>query len=281
MQRLLSSLHFLLLAIVPVTGSAAGVADELPQMVGKGAEQLTKEHGATLRSLTKTTNENHFAPKPWHVWKFNAPKDEPRYVIFSGQPIFMIPGTSSASIILLSASGTELGMWSFSTGWRIDIKSASTSFDDKLRAQLITVSTAPVINGRDVAKQHFALVDEKLYFIRAEDSKGKLIRNHYLSPNHTLGGSPPSKDLAGLVALLESPQLPLRLAALTYLSGTHMNPDRPRTDVSSESVEDAKLARVFRMAESTKKRIEDYRRSDNSWLKEAADLAATPADESY
>jgi hypothetical protein len=281
MRRLLPSLCSLLLAATPLVGFAAGVADELPQMVGKSAELLTKEHGATLRSLTKTTNENHFAPTPWHVWKFNTPKSESRYVVFSGQHIFMIPGTSSASIVLLSASGAEIGSWSFSTGWRIDIESASTSFDDKLHTQLITVSTAPVINGRDVAKQHFALVDDKLYFIRLEDSKGRLILNHYLSPNHTLGGSLPAKDLAGWVVLLESPQLPLRLAALTYLSGTHMNPDRPRTDVASESVEDAKLARAFRMAESTKRRIEDYRRSDNSWLKEAADLAATPADESY
>src|SRR5439155_7131891 len=149
---------------------------------GKSAEQLTKEHGATLRSLTKTRNENHFVPTPWHVWKFNTPKHEPRYVVFSGQTIFMIPGTSSASIVLLSASGAEVGSWHFSTGWRIDIKSARTSFDDKLRTQLITVSTAPVINGRDVAQQHFALMDDKLYFIRMEDSKGRLIRNHYFFP---------------------------------------------------------------------------------------------------
>jgi hypothetical protein len=281
MQRLLLCL---LLLLAPLNGRAAGVADELPQMVGKSAEQLTKEHGATLGSLTKTTNENHFAPTPWHVWKFNTPKNETRYLIFSGQHIFTIPGTSSASIILLSASGAEIGSWSFSTGWRIDIKSASTSFDDKLHTQLITVSTAPVINGRDIAKQYFALVDDKLYFIRMEDSNGRLIRNNYLSPNHTLGGSLPSKDLTGWTSLLESPELPLRLTALTYLTGAHMNAGGPRTDVASDSVEGAKLAklaRAFRAADSTKKHIEDYRQSDNAWLKEAADLAAAPADEGY
>lgn len=279
MRHSLLLLSSFLLAALPLVGFADGVADELPKMVGKGAEQLTKEHGATLKSLTKATNENHFAPVPWHVWKFNEP--EARYVVFSGQHIFMIPGTSSASILLVSASGAEIGSWSFSTGWRIDIQSACISFDDKLQAQVITVSTAPVINGRDVAKQYFALVDDKLYFIRMEDSKGKLIRNHYLSPNHTLGGDLPTRDVAAWSALLESRKLPLRLAALTYLSGTHMNPDRPRTDVSSERVEDAKLARAFRAVDSTKKCITDYRKSDNAWLKEAAELAATPPDESY
>jgi hypothetical protein len=270
-----------LLAVSPLVGFADGVADELPKMVGKSAEQLAKEHGATLKSLTKATNENPFAATPWHVWKFSTAKNEARYAVFSGQPIFMIPGTSSASIHLVSPSGADIGSWSFSTGWRIDIKSAGMSFDDKLQAQVVTVSTAPAINGRDVAKQYFALVDDKLYFIRMEDSKGRLIRNYYLSPNHTLGGRLPAKTVADWSALLESPKLPLRLAALTYLSGTHMNPDSPRERVFSETVEDAELARAFRMAEPTKKRIENYRQSDNSWLKEAADLAATPADESY
>lgn len=273
---MLASLYFLILVIVPVTRIVAGVADELPQMVGKNAEQLTREHGATLRPLTMTTNRKYFAPTPWHVWNVNAPKDEPRYVLFSAQPLDGIPGESSASIVLLSASGNEIGAWSFSTGWRSDIKSASISFDDKL-GQLITILSSPVVGGGDVAKQYFALVDDDLYFIRMEDSKGRLVRNHYLSPNFTLGGNLPSKDFAGLVTLLESPQLPLRLAALTYLSGIHMNPDRPRKGIISETVEDAKLARTFRMADSTEKRIKDYRQSDNSWLKEAADLAATPA----
>jgi len=279
MRHSLPLLCSFLLVALPLAGFADGVADELPKMVGKGAEQLAKEHGATLKSLTKATNENYYAPVPWHVWKLNTP--EARYAVFSGQHLFTIPGTSSASILLVSASGAEIGSWSFSTGWRIDIQSASTSFDDKLQAQVITVSTAPVINGRDVAKQYFALVDDKLYFIRMEDSKEKLIRNHYLSPNHTLGGDLPASDAAAWSALLESRKLPLRLAALTYLSGTHMNPDRSRTNVTSERVEDARLARTFRAADSTKKCITDYRKSDNAWLKEAANLAAAPPDESY
>ena len=279
MRESLLPLCSFLLTVIPVVGFADGVADELPKMVGKSAEQLAKEHGGTLKSLSKATNETRFGPVPWHVWKFNRP--EVRYAVFSGQHIFTIPGTSSASIVLVSATGAEIGSWSFSTGWRIDIQSARISFDDKLQAQVITVSTAPVINGRDVAKQCFALVDDKLYFVRMEDRKGKLIRNDYLSPNHTLGGDLPAKDMAGWSALLESRKLPLRLAALTYLSGTHMNPDRRRTDVASESVEDAKVARAFRDADSTKKRIADYRQSEYGWLKEAADLAARPADERY
>jgi hypothetical protein len=281
MHHLLLSLCSFLIAVSLLAGFADGPADELPKMVGKTAAQLAKEHAATLKSLTKATNENSLAPTPWHVWKFSTPKNEARYVVFSGRHLFSIPGESSASVHLVSASGAELASWRFSTGYRSDIKSASMSFDDRMQSQLIVVSSAPSIGGADVRKQYFALVDDKLYFIRMEDSKGRLVRNHYLSPNFTLGGDLPAKDMASWSALLQSPKLPLRLAALTYLSGTHMSPDRPRHGVLSESVADAKLAREFRVAESTKKCVEDYRQSENAWLKEAADLAATRADESY
>lgn len=264
------------LAMILVAGLLGGcgrsvaersAADELPKMVGKSAEQLAKDHSAMLKSLT--ANDGHFGPfpgpVPWHVWKFNTP--EARYVVFSGQHIFMIPGGSSASILLLSAGGAEISSWNFSTGWRIDIQSASMSFDDKLQARVITIYTAPVSNGGDVAKQYFALVDDKLYFIRMEDSKGTLIRNDYLRP---FGGELPAKDLAGWTALLESPKLPLRLAALTYLSGKYI-----------AHMKDPELARAFRSADLTKKLIADYRKSNNTWLKEAADLAAIPADEYF
>ncbi|NJK90694.1 MAG: hypothetical protein HC904_01985 [Blastochloris sp.] len=271
---------FLLFALPP-TGFADTVADQLPKMVGKSAKELEKEHGATLKFLTKATDGSFLdpLPVPWHVWKLDTP--ETRYVVFSGQTIVIIPGYSSASILLVSESGEEIGSWKFLTGWRINIQSASTSYDHKLEAQIITVSTARAINGRDVAKQYFALVDDKLYFIRMEDSHGKLIRNHYLYSNHTLGGDLPVSDLTAWSAMLESRKLPLRLAALTYLSGEHINPDKPGADMPSERVEGARLARAFRAADSTKRHITDYRKSDNAWLKEAADLAATPLDESH
>ena len=253
-----------------MVASAAELKGALPQMVGKDPVQLINEHGTTLQSLLKMQSDRR--QTPWYVWKYNTSTHQPRYAVFFGQKLLSIPGASSGSILLLSSDGKEIGAWTFSTGWRIDLVSARCSFDDALDGQLITISSAPHF-GADVARQYFALVDDKLYFTRMEDSQGRLVQNHYLSPNFTLGGAPPCKDLECWAALLQSPQLPLRLAALTYVSGVHMNPDKPRSEVRSESVEEARIARAFRTAAATKKRIEEYRRSDNPWLKEAADLA--------
>jgi hypothetical protein len=274
---LLPSLCSFLLAAAPLVGFAAGLADELPRMVGKNAEELANEHAATLRSLTKVTNDSAYRPMPWHVWTFNTPKHETRYVVFSGRHPRYLPGRSMASVLLLSESGAELGSWRFTTGWRIDIRSATNSFDDKLHAQVITIYTLPLENGQWVAKQYFALVDDKLYFIRMEDRLGRLIRNNYSASNQTLGGDLPARNAAGWSSLLESPELPLRLAALTYLSGYHIKPDDPRIDLAHDTEQqDAKLARAFREVDSTSEHIEQYRRSDNAWLKEAADLASVP-----
>jgi hypothetical protein len=182
------------------------VADELPLMVGESAAQLVKEHGATLESLRSAAKEDQFrgaGDTPLNVWHFKTPKGESRYAVFYGPSVYSIPGTAWAEVILLSPAGKEIGRWRFPIGWRMFMTSASTFFDESLQAQIVTVATAPSINGQDVARQHFALVDDKLYFIRMEDSKGRLIRNDYLYPNFTLGGITPAKDVPGWTSLSE------------------------------------------------------------------------------
>jgi hypothetical protein len=98
------------LLLASILGACShGASDELPRMVGKNAEQLEKDHKATLKLITKATDEDRLAPRPWHVWNFSTSKNEVRYVVFSGQQIFTIPGASAGSIHLLSYNGTEIG----------------------------------------------------------------------------------------------------------------------------------------------------------------------------
>ncbi len=274
---------------------------ELQQMVGKNAEQLQADHADTLSSITKVKKHNAsgflmsgdkfadiFEMKPWHVWMFTNQKKEARYIVFSGKRLVMCPGDSEASIVLLSSAGEVLGRWTFSTGSRIDLKSASISFHERLQAQCITIETDPVRSQVwDIAKQYFAIVNDTLYFIRMENSLGVLKRNDYELPGDTFGGSLPAKTVAEWKSLLESPSIVLRLAALTYAAGSHTDPDQPaiwgngpkkgQICEGHESAQDAVIAREFRLSESTKKRLEEYRHSEDIWLKEAAYLATAPA----
>ena len=307
-MKTVSRILLLVVAVVVLleAGGTAMAAEkfspkELQQMVGKNADQLQTDHADTLSSITKIKKHNAssflmsgdkladiFEMKPWHVWMFTNQNRETRYVVFSGKGMVICPGHSEASIVFLSSAGEVLGRWTFSTGSRIDLKSASISFHERLQAPCITIKTDPVSSQVwDIAKQYFAIVNDTLYFIRMENSFGVLKRNDYELPGDTFGGSLPAKTVAEWKSLLESPSIALRLAALTYAAGSHTDPDQPaiwgngpnkgQICEGHESVQDAAVAREFRLSESTKKRLEEYRHSENIWLKEAAYLATAPA----
>ena len=251
-------------------------AAELPQMVGKSPEQLAKDDGTALALLTTAPWDSGF--EPWHVWTFKTPQGDTRYVGFLRRNGQLIPGPDTAKIVLLASSGERLGGLSIHTGNRVSFMSAGMSFDDALQAQLITVASGYEDN-HVTGKQYIALVADKLFPVRMEDEKGRLIRIRHSALLDKLG------EVADMTALLESPQLALRLVALNYLTGIPLNPNDTGAQETKEFVaamrHDAELAEAFRNAETTKELIEEYRKSENPWLKEAADLAATPPDEHY
>ena len=75
---------------------------------------------------------------------------------------------------------------------------------------------------------------------------------------------------------LTSDSLARRLAALTYIAGVHMDPDRPRKGVYSESVKAAKIAQEVRTDGAVKAAIDAYKDSKIVWLKNSAQQAASP-----
>ncbi len=63
--------------------------------------------------------------------------------------------------------------------------------------------------------------------------------------------------LIAIVLCVFTFELPRRLAAMTYLAGTHMDPNRPREDVFSETAADARMALAFRDHPETKALLVD------------------------
>jgi hypothetical protein len=64
---------------------------------------------------------------------------------------------------------------------------------------------------------------------------------------------------------------------MTYLAGTHMDPNRPREDVYSETVADAKMALAFRDHPETRALLEQYRGEKHPWISQSAALALSPS----
>src|SRR5262249_59297628 len=110
----------------------------------------------------------------------------------------------------------------FETGWRVDLVDASIEYSKDLAADLIILHTAPVINGRNVAKEYFAVNGDRLRLIRLEDDKGRLVQNEYIFPNFEIGVTPGVKTLNEWIGLIESQDKADVLSALTFLGGRHI-----------------------------------------------------------
>lgn len=99
-------------------------------------------------------------------------------------------------------------------GWRNRLGQATLAYSIEYQADLLSIATSPVINGRDIAKIHFALRVQQLRLIRLEDATGSLVANHYAFPNYEIGIPPP---LAGVAAQLQAQYPDEVLSALVLL----------------------------------------------------------------
>jgi hypothetical protein len=139
--------------------------------------------------------------------------------------------------------------------------------------EVLEVSSRPVINGRDVAKQYYALIGEKVLLVRLEDGGGNLIRNIYGTPNHTIGLTLTGRSANEWEKALESNDVAEVLATLTWLSGTHWNPRNPSPEYAHEEMREAQLADYIRSRKGVKLMLKKLTQSENTWVQNAAQLA--------
>jgi hypothetical protein len=183
-------------------------------------------------------------------------------VVLLGEPLIIIPGGSSARVQLLDRSGKSIGAWSFQAGWRLDPVDASIGYSKALESNLIVLSTARVINGRDIAKEYFAVDKDRLRLVRLENSKGEGVQNEYVLPNYEIGIVPDAKNVDQFAGLLESSDKADILSALVFLGGSQA---------------DGKYATLFQQLMDSPRihaLIERLTASDNEWTAQAAKLAA-------
>ena len=57
------------------------------------------------------------------------------------------------------------------------------AYSTKLDTDLLTIRSVPVVNGRDIVEEYFAIGGDSLQLVRLEDSKGTAVQNEYVFPN--------------------------------------------------------------------------------------------------
>ena len=195
------------------------------------------------------------------------------YALIEESPLLTIPGECGIRVHVFSLEGKLLNTSAFSSGWRITLTEMQLKYMPEIGREALEVSSKPVINGRDVAKQYYALIGEKALLVRLEDSGGQLIRNIYGAPNHTIGLTLTGRSAKDWEKALESNDVAEVLATLTWLNGIHWDPRTPAAEYNEEMGE-ARLADDVRSREGVKVAIRRLMQSENTWVRNAAELAA-------
>jgi len=140
---------------------------------------------------------------------------------------------------------------------------------------VLEVGSRPVINGRDIARQYYALVGDTVTLIRLEDSRGEPVKNIFGAPNHTIGPNLAGRSAAEWEKALGSTDSAETLSALAWLGGRHWDIQKPLPEYEHEELAEAQLADSVRTRRSVQDAIHKLAKSKNRWVREAAELAMT------
>lgn len=217
--------------------------------------------------------ENQFL-FPRLISKISDRVGEKTYVLVEESPLITIPGNSGLSVHVFTLDGSLLKSSVFLTGWRIGLTDIRISYLSQIGRSGLDVSSEPSVNGRDIAKQFYALIDDQVLLIRLEDKRGHLIRNVYGAPNHTFGLTIAGRSAAEWEKTLKSTDTAQVLATLTWLSGGHLNPKDSVPDFDHENMVEAQLAEAVRARNGVKAALKQLSASKNKWVREAAKLAS-------
>jgi hypothetical protein len=243
----------------------------LDRLVGRDlwTEKLTTAESAQLERLLEKSPVGSL--KLWRVWKTDS-NGRSRYVVLLGEDLMIVPGGTSAYVLLLDNVPVTIRRWSFQTGWRSVLKDASLEQSTDRDRDLLVIHTSPVVNGRDIAKASFSIGGDQLRLIRLEDSKGSAVQNEYVFPNFEIGLPPKAHTVQEWANLLQSKDRSDVLSALMFLGGRHIAEDE-RGLLSDGQSKYATLFEQLLANRSIQNLIAKLADSDDGWIREAAILA--------
>lgn len=256
--------------------SAAGQGTELDALVGRDLwkDRLPQETQSRLDLIVgKVPKGVMMEPTPWHIWKTNR-DGVVRFVVLLGEPEILVPGGSSACVLLLDGGSHRINSWSFQTGWRITLNNASFDFSADLGSDMIVLHMSRYVNGRNVAKEYFALSGDRLRLVRLESDKGEAVQNEYVFPNFEIGIVPTGEMEEEWIDMLRSANKADVLSALVFFGGRHIT--EAQRGFASEPSE-SKYASLFeKLISSSRIRelIAGLSNSENEWIRQAAQLAS-------
>ncbi len=197
------------------------------------------------------------------------------YILIGEDPLITIPGSCRLRIHLFDLDGKHLNYLSFNAGYRIGLKDIKVRYSSEIEREIIEVESEPVINGRNIAKQFYALIGTEILPIRLENDKQQTVLNIYESPDAAIGLNLSGHSAEAWKNSLKSKDTAELLASLLWLSGKHINPRQLPAYYNQfpyEDVKEAKLIQQLKADKEIKVIVQSLAESENKWLKDAANL---------
>lgn len=201
--------------------------------------------------------------------KISNEKGQVFYALIGQEQLVTIPGNSELFVNIFDLEGSHMNAFAFNAGWRISLRGQKVVLQKEIAREAIVVSSEPVINGRDVRTQYYALIGTDLRLIRLENSKGESVRNNYEFPNKVIGPTIANRSKEVWEKSLGSNDIAEILASLMWINGLHrdLSEDYPSEfRVQQESVDQVKLVDSIRKGAAVRNLSQRFLGKDMKWL---------------
>ena len=272
-------------------------------------QQLTSYENRELRDLDEADSEvlisllERFFPEyiesssilsPFYLWRFRDQDGVTRYLILDGEDLQRIPGNSKAGVHIFTETGELVVTSEFLTGYRIGIRDARLIEDSIIDVPVLEITSQPM-TGRNIRKQFYGLLRDRVLLERLEDDRHKIARNMYTERHYIIGPEVLNRPAEDLEAVLRADAHANILALLTWMSGIHGN-NKLRSEIDDsldqrnggyDKINEARVTfhvgvskyneiiRDLLERQFVKERLSQLRNSENQWIREAAQLVTS------
>jgi hypothetical protein len=244
---------------------------------GRDLEKLSEAERAEFDALLNRLMPNVPPRRPMglyshQVWEFpnNA---NPRVVLFEADRFVPHPGSTRIRITVFEDSGI-VAKSAFDTGHRCYMSGVSLQERGNGEEPLVVVESGSML-GPNWEKQFYARFGDRFDLVRLEDPEGKASRNRYDVTHFACGPAVPNQTESEWEADLASADRLRVLRALMWLGGSHLRlqqgDERERWHESPEHIQ---LVGNLRANPNVIARLKELVRSDDPWVRDAAELAA-------
>lgn len=262
---------------------AAVALEVLKIQQGKDLRKLDENKVKELRrAITKLVPKRiyrgYFDFSPWYFWEFKKTEGQRHYLLFEADNTGPHPGFTRIRLTLLDKRGRLNSETTFHTGWRCYLQDVKLVPATKTSFSMIALETDSWL-GPDSSKQYYAWIEDRFDLVRLEKSNGSATRNNYYVKHFRCGPPLPKQtESAWETDLVSGDRLKL-LRGLLWLGGRHWDlraGDQP--DKQHEEFDDIRLVRNVRARKKVIARLNELTKSEDPWLREAAELALNPKD---